>query len=157
MEAIGFSKTFPFTHRPPLVQCSSGSGEVALQAPDFREANPEEIPGSEATKSISTSQSRKLFALDRVNPKIQAHLSLASPLPTLQLKHQPKWQTANQDPAHRRLPVMGPQEDEADHLGDVMTMTAIEIIETAAIDHEVVAASSGRKSAEMIAKEARKD
>jgi hypothetical protein len=57
---------------------------------------------------------------------------------------------------------MGPQEDEAGHLGDVMTTIetkiAIGTIETAGTNHEgVAAASNGKKSAEMTATEERKD
>ena len=48
------------------------------------------------------------------------------------------------------------QEGEADHLHDVITLGAIGTIEIGATDPEAVAASSGKKSAEMIAKEERR-
>jgi hypothetical protein len=47
------------------------------------------------------------------------------------------------------------QEGEADH-HDVMTLGAIGTIEIGATDPEAVAASSGKKSAKMIAKEGRR-
>jgi hypothetical protein len=48
------------------------------------------------------------------------------------------------------------QEGEADHLDDVTKLGAFKPIEIGAIDLEAVAASSGKKSAKMIAKEERR-
>jgi hypothetical protein len=48
------------------------------------------------------------------------------------------------------------QEGEADHLDDMTTLGAIETIEIGVRDPEAVAASSGKKSAKMIAMEGRR-
>ena len=62
----------------------------------------------------------------------------------------------SQDHGPHLLSEMDLQEGEADHLDDGTTLGAIETIEIGATDPEAVAASSGKKSAEMIAKEERR-